>query len=202
MEVGKSRSERSDATRLALIGSARRLFGTSSYSEVSLAEIVEASGVTKGALYHHFPGGKDEIAAETIRWSGAMYALLLPAVFDPAPDFVTGVRDFYALAAVHLRESGWEDACPIATVALEVASTNEPLRIATAEVFDSWIDAATARGVREGLPEPEARRLGIAIIVALEGAFVLCRSLRSTEPLDVAGSIMVRAVQDSLTAHT
>lgn len=61
MEVGKSRSERSDATRLALIGSARRLFGTSSYSEVSLAEIVEASGVTKGALYHHFPGGKKDL---------------------------------------------------------------------------------------------------------------------------------------------
>jgi len=61
MEEGKSRSERSDATRLALIGSARRLFGTSSYGEVSLAEIVEASGVTKGALYHHFPGGKKDL---------------------------------------------------------------------------------------------------------------------------------------------
>ena len=188
-------------TRERIVTASAELFRRHGYTGTGVKQIVDAARAPFGSVYHHFPGGKDEIAAETIRWSGAMYALLLPAVFDPAPDFVTGVRDFYALAAVHLRESGWEDACPIATVALEVASTNEPLRIATAEVFDSWIDAATARGVREGLPEPEARRLGIAIIVALEGAFVLCRSLRSTEPLDVAGSIMVRAVQDSLAAH-
>lgn len=61
MEEEKSRSERSDATRLALIESARRLFGSRSYAAVSLAEIVDASGVTKGALYHHFPGGKKDL---------------------------------------------------------------------------------------------------------------------------------------------
>lgn len=61
MEASKSRSERSDATRLALIESARRLFGSRNYGDVSLAEIVEASGVTKGALYHHFPGGKKDL---------------------------------------------------------------------------------------------------------------------------------------------
>ncbi len=61
MSIRKSRSERSDATRDALIASARRLFGSRSYAKVSLAEIVESSGVTKGALYHHFPGGKKDL---------------------------------------------------------------------------------------------------------------------------------------------
>lgn len=61
MEASNNRSEKSDATRAKLIESARRLFGSSSYAEVSLAEIVEASRVTKGALYHHFPGGKKDL---------------------------------------------------------------------------------------------------------------------------------------------
>lgn len=61
MEPGKSRTERSDATRAELIESARRLFGSKGYAAVSLAEIVAASGVTKGALYHHFPGGKKDL---------------------------------------------------------------------------------------------------------------------------------------------
>jgi AcrR family transcriptional regulator len=61
MEASRSRAERSDATRFALIESARKLFGSRSYAEVSLAEIVDASGVTKGALYHHFPGGKKDL---------------------------------------------------------------------------------------------------------------------------------------------
>lgn len=61
MEESRTRSGKSDATRLALIESARRLFGSSSYAQVSLAQIVDASGLTKGALYHHFPGGKRDL---------------------------------------------------------------------------------------------------------------------------------------------
>ncbi|HTU13561.1 MAG TPA: TetR/AcrR family transcriptional regulator [Solirubrobacterales bacterium] len=61
MEESRTRSEKSDATRLALIESARRLFGSSGYAQVSLAQIVDASGLTKGALYHHFPGGKRDL---------------------------------------------------------------------------------------------------------------------------------------------
>lgn len=61
MEAAGSRSEKSDATRTALVASARELFGSRSYGSVSLTEIVEASGVTKGALYHHFPGGKADL---------------------------------------------------------------------------------------------------------------------------------------------
>jgi AcrR family transcriptional regulator len=61
MEAGETRSERSDATRAELITSARRLFGANGYAAVSLSQIVEAAGVTKGALYHHFPGGKKDL---------------------------------------------------------------------------------------------------------------------------------------------
>ena len=53
---------------------------------------------------------------------------------------MTGVRDCFYGAAEVLRETDYADACPIETLALEVASTNEPLRIATAEVFESWLD--------------------------------------------------------------
>ncbi len=61
MEASRTRSEKSDATRLALIASARGLFGAEGYAQVSLSQIVEASGLTKGALYHHFPGGKRDL---------------------------------------------------------------------------------------------------------------------------------------------
>jgi hypothetical protein len=76
---------------------------------------------------------------------------LLPAVFDPAPDLVSGVRAFFVGAAEHLRESDYADACPIATVALEVSSSSEPLRLACEEVFESWVAAGTERFVDGGL---------------------------------------------------
>ena len=81
-------------------------------------------------------------------------------------------------------------------MALEVASTNEPLRLVTAEIFDGWIEAATA-WVRVGTAprRTEARELGIAYITGLEGAFVLARSLRSREPLLATGRMLAAAAR-------
>ena len=113
---------------------------------------------------------------------------------------VTAVRTFFAGAAADLAASGYADACPIATVALEVASVSEPLREACADVFDGWLDSATERLTGAGIAEPRARELAIGMVAALEGAFVLARAQRSTEPLTVAGELMADAVQRALPA--
>ena len=78
-----------------------------------------------------------------------------------------------------LRETDYVDACPIATVALEVASSNEPLRIATADVFESWIARATAVFTDAGIAPAAARDLAIVLIELLEGGFMLSRASRN-----------------------
>src|SRR5664280_2263180 len=106
-------------TRERIINASGELFRRQGYSATGVKQIVAAAQAPFGSIYHHFPGGKEEIGVETIHSSGAIYALLIEAVIDPAPDLLTGVRDFFAGAAEHLQESDYADACPIATVALE-----------------------------------------------------------------------------------
>lgn len=160
--------------------------------------MVAAANAPFGSLYHHFPGGKVELGAEVIRRSGAMYLELVASVIAAAPDLVTGVRDAFEGAALVLVETDYADACPIATVALEVASTNEPLRLATAEVFESWIVACAARFEVEAIDAATARDLALLLIGSLEGAFVICRATKTTEAMRVAGATVTAAVADAL----
>jgi AcrR family transcriptional regulator len=185
-------------TRERIVDASAELMRRQGYAATGVKQIVTEAKAPFGSLYHHFPGGKEELGAESVRVSGALYELLIPAVFDPAPDLVSAVRAFFAGAAEHLRETDFEDACPIATVALEVSSSSETMRIACADVFESWITAGLPRFTAAGLSEARARRLVIAMLGALEGAFVLARASRSTEALDVAGELMATAVQRSL----
>ena len=72
------------------------------------------------------------------------------------------------------------------------------MREACAQVFESWIEAGSRRFRAEGLDLEKARELTIGMLAALEGAFVLARALRSTEPLAVAGELSAAAVESAL----
>jgi hypothetical protein len=65
-------------------------------------------------------------------------------------------------------------------------------------VFSEWIDAATERLAAVGLSRRTARELAVSMLSSLEGAFVLARALRSTEPLEVAGDAAAASVRAAL----
>ena len=182
-------------TRDRIVHTSAELFRRQGYASTGLKQIVTQANAPFGSLYHFFPGGKEQLGEEVIRSAGAMYFSIFDAYMGAAPDLAGGVRIFFEGAAAVLEASDYADACPIATVALEVASTNEPLRIATADVFESWIDGVGQRFVDGGLEPAAARALAILLINLVEGAFVLCRAMRNTDPMRVAGSAAVAATQ-------
>src|SRR5438270_7166554 len=144
-------------TRDRILETSAELFRKQGYAATGVKQIVTAAQAPFGSVYHFFPGGKEQLGAEAIRVSGSLFAQLIPAVFDQAPDLPTAVRDFFRLAGEHLRETDFVDACPIATIALEVSSASEPLRLACAEVFERWIAAGAQRHEQFGLSPDQAR---------------------------------------------
>ncbi len=189
------------ATRDRIVESSAELFRRQGFAGTGVKQIVAEASAPFGSLYHFFPGGKEQLGEEVIRSSGAIYGQLIDAFFTPGADPVTATREFFAGAAETLRQTDYADACPIATVALEVSSTSEPMRQACADVFSDWIDAAATRLAEAGVPRRRARALAISILTSLEGAFVLARALRSTEPLEAAGAASCSAVRDAVGAQ-
>jgi AcrR family transcriptional regulator len=185
-------------TKDRIVQRSAELFRRQGFAGTGVKQIVAEASAPFGSLYHFFPGGKEQLGEEVIRWSGGIYGLLLDAFFKPGEDPVAATRNFFAAAAMTLRESDYADACPIATVALEVSSTNEPMRRACADVFNGWVDSATERLVQCGLPRKRSRGLAISMIASLEGAFVLSRALRSTEPIEVAGAAATAEVREAM----
>jgi AcrR family transcriptional regulator len=185
-------------TRDRIVTATAELFRVHGYTGTGLKDVVTAAGATFGSLYHWFPEGKEQLGEEVVRTSGRAYLELFEMIYDAAADPVSAVRDFFAGAAEVLEETGYVDACPIATVALEVASTNERLRVATADVFEMWIGAAAARFHTAGLPRRRARDLAITMIAVLEGAFALSRASRRTEPMRVAGAAAAGLLDSAL----
>ena len=79
------------------------------------------------------------------------------------------------------------DACPIATVALEIASSSEPIRATAAGAFTSWLDVVTDRVVAAGIPATQANEISVELFCLVEGAFLLCRTTRDATPMEIAG---------------
>ncbi|MGW6868309.1 LmrA/YxaF family transcription factor, partial [Streptomyces sp. NPDC054912] len=107
-----------------------------------------------------------------IRVSGTEYGRMVPALLESVPDPMESLVHAFEAAADDLAAADYADACPIGTVALEVASSNEVLRIATAEVFEEWVGTAT-RWFGRWVAEPRtAQSLAYSMVMMLEGAFM------------------------------
>jgi len=185
-------------TRQRIIDASAVLMRRQGYEGTGMKEIVTAASAPFGSVYHFFPGGKEQLGAETVRWSGAEYAKLLAAALESSPDLAGGVRAFYDGAAEHLVATGYADACPIATIALEVSSHSEVLRQACAEVFEMWIAEGTRQLAAHDVPPGAARRLTVEMLALLEGAFVLCRAARDTEALRIAADAALASLAATL----
>jgi len=198
--MSKTRAEQTVPTRERILHAGAELFRRQGYAATGLKQIAAESKAPLGSIYHFYPGGKEQLGEEALIVGGRFFLALYEQIAKEAPDLPTAVDRFFSGAAETLLETSFADACPIATVSGEVASTSERLRRASEAAFESWLEALTDDGCAAGLPPQEARALAQQALALLEGAFLLSRSLRSVEPMDACGRAAVKLVSDALDA--
>ena len=181
-------------TRRRLVTAAAELFRRQGYAATGIKAVLTAAEAPYGSLYHFFPGGKADLGRAVVEEGGRTYLELVEAFFPDDADPVDAVGALFEGAAEVLESTGFADACPIATIAGEIADTDEGMRVAAADAFATWIDALARHLVAHGARPDVAADVGIELFCLVEGAFLLGRTSRSAEPLRVAG----RRAQDTV----
>lgn len=185
----------SSDTRSRMIEAAVRALQRHGLAGMSFTEVLADSGAARGAIYHHFPGGKNELAAQAAARNGDDVRTHLAAL--PAGDPLELVTAF--LAAVRPVLAASADGAGCAVAALTVGNTQHDgdsigLRQLAAATFRTWTSALVDRLTTAGLPTRDAEDLATTLLTLLEGAHVLCRAAGSLEPYDRAARTAVSLV--------
>ncbi|GAB2632894.1 TetR/AcrR family transcriptional regulator [Nocardia goodfellowii] len=165
------------------------------YHGFGLKKLSAAAGLPYGSIYHHFPGGKEEIAVAAITGT----AVLSSRVLAQAPgDVFASTKTMFEFMVAKLAGSEWADGCPVGTPALDGGSDVEAIRVACVAAFEVMERAFAGLLTEVGLPVREAGELAVTVVAAYEGATILSRVRRSEEPLRTVAAGMERLIRMTL----
>ena len=170
-------------TRDRMLDSTVALMQQRGANAVTVDAVLAHSGAPRGSVYHHFPGGRDEmILAAVARAGDNISAMLERSVAQgDAADAVTAFIGFWKKA---LRESDYSAGCPVMAMAVDARSDIPAAMQTVRAIFDRWLKDLQRTLVAEGRSRAEARRLATITVAAIEGALILARSAGSVQPLD------------------
>jgi TetR/AcrR family transcriptional repressor of nem operon len=183
------RKREPDVTRGKLLHAAFDEIYRRGFQAASLETILAQAGVTKGALYHHFPDKSalgyavvEEVVKGLLleRWLGLLEA--------QAGDPLTALQGMLNERAVQLTPHEVELGCPLNNLAQEMSPLDERFRRRIAATFAAWTDGFAAvleRGQTEGTVrrDLDARTVAAFLVGAIEGSYGLAKNARSAKML-------------------
>jgi TetR/AcrR family transcriptional repressor of lmrAB and yxaGH operons len=169
-------------SRAELVQTMARLLRDQGYAATGRAQLLAESGVSNGSLYHHFPGGMEELAEAALEASGQVVAGALREALEGASSTAAGVCRFLDMAQGSVAEADYPG-CPVAPTALESPSISPRLRVVAARCFDQWESLIAARLRADGWPEHSVPETASAVLALIEGALLLARVTRQLSHL-------------------
>ncbi|MFQ4138273.1 TetR/AcrR family transcriptional regulator [Nodosilinea sp. PGN35] len=149
------------------------LFRQYGYDGVSLSKISQATGLGKASLYHHFPGGKDDMVTTVLdaldRWLQETALEALESEGD-ALARLTRMGDRIGAAYSHGHR-------PCMLASLMLGSARDDFQPQVEGMVRRWMGAIAAVLTQAGMPASLAQERSEEALVAIQGALIVARSL-------------------------
>lgn len=207
MSVGITRIADSEAVaagsrrdgRERLLNGARKLLAEKGYAGMELRDVAERGKAPRGSIYHHFPGGKSQLAAEAAELEGREIKAAIERSLEKH-GLAGTLRAFGEMFRRRVKDKPEHLGCPVAAAAL--ARPEDPaLAAAATSAFESW-EAPIAAALREeGVAAAEAAAFAGLVVSTIEGALIRARAAADEAPLDSAVAGLERALE-ALLAET
>jgi AcrR family transcriptional regulator len=162
----------------------------------SFTEVLAASGAARGAIYHHFPGGKDDLAEHAVAWTGRRVRTELESIGGDDPEAV--LRSFVELIGPVVRKAAGGTSCAVAAVTVEASPRQAALNAAVDTAFRSWIDVLEARLRQVGVAPAQAGATARLMVTFLEGSLVLARATGAVAVFEQSASALLQALAGRL----
>ena len=167
--------------RQRMVLSALYLIAERGVQGTSIADVLERSGAPRGSVYHHFPGGKDEIVGAAMEYMATDGRVPLRAL--RGSDVAGIVTGFINLWRGVLTRSEFAAGC--ATAGVTVSAESETGRAAARKVFEVWIADLTELLEAAGVDQSKAADFAWMLFASTEGALVFARAEHSMRALDL-----------------
>ena len=177
--------------RTQMIRGAVRLLARQGLQATSFSEVLEFTASPRGSVYHHFPGGKEQLVKAALDLATAQMGKFFSPRGGALPEEVTDL--FLGLWRTVLLRSKFRAGC--AVVAVTVAADSPELLEHAAAIFRAWRGRLAQLLVAGGVAEGDAARFAPMLIAASEGAVVLSRGEQSLEPFELVASQLLEQAQ-------
>ena len=179
--VMASRSPRERTVRSAAL-----LFRERGVGRTGLRDVVEHADAPRGSLQYYFPGGKEQLLSEAMKWMAERAARPLYAALaaDEPPTPQAVVHDLLDRFRELLTITEFRGGCPIVAGVADASWDSPAVTEAAREAFATWIAPLQGALVRGGVPAERAARLALVVVSAAEGAVVLSRARQDFTALD------------------
>jgi TetR/AcrR family transcriptional repressor of lmrAB and yxaGH operons len=177
--------------RSNMVNGAVRLLATQGVEGTSFSEVLAVANAPRGSVYHHFPGGKSELVHAALDRASEQSLAAMEAFRGQSAPEVLG--HFLELWRGLLEHSNLRAGC--AVLAVTVTSPQSDIHDHAGSIFKAWTDLLTDLFVAGGLRVDVAYRIATVTIAATEGAVILSRAQRSTDPFEEVAHTLVDLVE-------
>ncbi|WP_172844280.1 MULTISPECIES: TetR/AcrR family transcriptional regulator [Thiohalobacter] len=192
----RHRTRNPDATRRRILESAYQEVYRHGYQGTRLDDVLKATGLTKGALYHHFPNKQAlgyAVVEDVIRGIiSDIWRKPLEQAEDPLSSIIHTIRHMDRLAGDQITTLG----CPLNNLAQEMSPLDEGFRRRIDAVYQdwrAWLARALERGRARGRirADVDCEQVATFIVAALTGCIGIAKNAQSKEPLNHCGAGLI-----------